>query len=136
MSKKYKPVIAKLDLTFFGFSLIDVILVHPVKKPELYGVAGGVIPRKDYDFLYEAGVKGIYGPGTTISDAEEAIPEEWGNELWESISTLIFSIKGKTTAALLKNFSTLCLNLSFGFDSNLKSSSNSEDLWILYVVWV
>ncbi len=27
---------------------------------------GGVIPRKDYDFLYEAGVKGIYGPGTPI----------------------------------------------------------------------
>jgi methylmalonyl-CoA mutase len=27
---------------------------------------GGVIPRQDYDFLYEAGVKGIYGPGTPI----------------------------------------------------------------------
>jgi methylmalonyl-CoA mutase len=27
---------------------------------------GGVIPRQDYDFLYEAGVKGVYGPGTTI----------------------------------------------------------------------
>jgi methylmalonyl-CoA mutase len=27
---------------------------------------GGVIPRQDYDVLYEAGVKGIYGPGTPI----------------------------------------------------------------------
>ncbi|HEX3139353.1 MAG TPA: methylmalonyl-CoA mutase, partial [Rhizobacter sp.] len=27
---------------------------------------GGVIPRQDYDYLYEAGVKGIYGPGTPI----------------------------------------------------------------------
>jgi methylmalonyl-CoA mutase len=27
---------------------------------------GGVIPRQDYDFLYSAGVKGIYGPGTPI----------------------------------------------------------------------
>jgi methylmalonyl-CoA mutase len=27
---------------------------------------GGVIPRQDYDFLYAAGVKGIYGPGTPI----------------------------------------------------------------------
>ena len=27
---------------------------------------GGVIPRQDYEFLYEAGVKGIYGPGTPI----------------------------------------------------------------------
>ncbi|MCS6765750.1 MAG: methylmalonyl-CoA mutase [Candidatus Protistobacter heckmanni] len=27
---------------------------------------GGVIPQQDYDFLYQAGVKGIYGPGTPI----------------------------------------------------------------------
>jgi methylmalonyl-CoA mutase len=27
---------------------------------------GGVIPRQDYDVLYEAGVKGVYGPGTPI----------------------------------------------------------------------
>ena len=27
---------------------------------------GGVIPQQDYGFLYEAGVKGIYGPGTPI----------------------------------------------------------------------
>ena len=27
---------------------------------------GGVVPRQDYEFLYEAGVKGIYGPGTPI----------------------------------------------------------------------
>ncbi|HET9976632.1 MAG TPA: methylmalonyl-CoA mutase [Burkholderiaceae bacterium] len=27
---------------------------------------GGVIPPQDYDFLYQAGVKGIYGPGTPI----------------------------------------------------------------------
>jgi methylmalonyl-CoA mutase len=27
---------------------------------------GGVIPQQDYAFLYESGVKGIYGPGTPI----------------------------------------------------------------------
>jgi methylmalonyl-CoA mutase len=27
---------------------------------------GGVIPKQDYEFLYSAGVKGIYGPGTPI----------------------------------------------------------------------
>ncbi|GAA4017995.1 methylmalonyl-CoA mutase [Actimicrobium antarcticum] len=27
---------------------------------------GGVIPAQDYDFLYQAGVQGIYGPGTAI----------------------------------------------------------------------
>ncbi len=30
---------------------------------------GGVIPRQDYDMLFEAGVKGIYGPGTPIPDS-------------------------------------------------------------------
>lgn len=29
-------------------------------------VAGGVIPKTDYDFLNKAGVKGIFGPGTVI----------------------------------------------------------------------
>ena len=27
---------------------------------------GGVVPQQDYSFLYDAGVKGIYGPGTPI----------------------------------------------------------------------
>ena len=31
--------------------------------------AGGVIPAQDYDFLYKAGVVGIFGPGTSISKA-------------------------------------------------------------------
>ncbi|KZZ35855.1 methylmalonyl-CoA mutase [Oleiphilus sp. HI0086] len=29
-------------------------------------IAGGVIPKQDYDTLYQAGVKGIFGPGTTV----------------------------------------------------------------------
>jgi methylmalonyl-CoA mutase len=29
-------------------------------------VVGGVIPTQDYDFLREAGVAGIFGPGTRI----------------------------------------------------------------------
>ncbi len=32
-------------------------------------VIGGVIPHKDYDFLKEAGVKAIFGPGTAITSA-------------------------------------------------------------------
>jgi len=30
---------------------------------------GGVVPQQDYAFLYEAGVAGIYGPGTPIPDS-------------------------------------------------------------------
>ena len=30
---------------------------------------GGVVPKQDYAFLYAAGVKGIYGPGTPIPES-------------------------------------------------------------------
>jgi methylmalonyl-CoA mutase len=32
-------------------------------------VVGGVIPKNDYDYLFDAGVFGIYGPGTKLSEA-------------------------------------------------------------------
>jgi methylmalonyl-CoA mutase len=35
---------------------------------------GGVVPRQDYDFLFAAGVKGIYGPGSPIlSSAKDVL---------------------------------------------------------------
>ena len=37
---------------------------------------GGVIPRGDYEFLYEAGVKGIYGPGTPIPVSAKDVLEQ------------------------------------------------------------
>ncbi|WJY18530.1 methylmalonyl-CoA mutase [Alteriqipengyuania flavescens] len=51
---------------------------HKTLIPELIGLlkdagrgdikvlAGGVIPQKDYDFLRDAGVQGIYGPGSNV----------------------------------------------------------------------
>ena len=32
-------------------------------------VCGGVIPQQDYQFLYDAGVAEVFGPGTRIPDA-------------------------------------------------------------------
>jgi methylmalonyl-CoA mutase len=37
---------------------------------------GGVIPQQDYDFLYQAGVKGIYGPGTPIPVSAKDVLEQ------------------------------------------------------------
>ena len=37
---------------------------------------GGVVPRQDYDFLYEAGVKGVYGPGTPIPASAKDVLEQ------------------------------------------------------------
>jgi methylmalonyl-CoA mutase len=39
-------------------------------------VIGGVIPEKDYDYLYKAGVKGIFGPGTPIIKSASKVLEE------------------------------------------------------------
>ncbi len=36
-------------------------------------ICGGVIPQQDYQFLYDAGVKAIFGPGTNIPQAAEDI---------------------------------------------------------------
>jgi methylmalonyl-CoA mutase len=37
---------------------------------------GGVIPKQDYEFLYDAGVKGIYGPGTPIPASAKDVLEQ------------------------------------------------------------
>ena len=36
-------------------------------------ICGGVIPQQDYEFLYNAGVKAIFGPGTNIPEAARKI---------------------------------------------------------------
>lgn len=36
-------------------------------------ICGGVIPQQDYEFLYNAGVKAIFGPGTNIPEAAQDI---------------------------------------------------------------
>ncbi len=38
-------------------------------RPDIMVVAGGVIPAQDYDYLYDAGVVGVFGPGTVIAKA-------------------------------------------------------------------
>ncbi|WP_296680074.1 methylmalonyl-CoA mutase [Novosphingobium sp.] len=35
-------------------------------RPDIKVIAGGVIPPQDYDFLRDAGVQGIYGPGSNV----------------------------------------------------------------------
>ena len=53
-------------------------LIAELKKQgadDIIVVAGGVIPKQDYDYLYEAGVKGIFGPGTKIPLAARDVLE-------------------------------------------------------------
>jgi len=54
-------------------------LIGELKKlgrEDIMVVAGGVIPPKDYDYLYEAGVAGVFGPGTVISKCANEILEK------------------------------------------------------------
>ena len=52
-----------------GHKTLVPALIEELKKQgadDIIVVAGGVIPKQDYDYLWDAGVKGIFGPGTKI----------------------------------------------------------------------
>jgi methylmalonyl-CoA mutase len=52
-----------------GHKTLVPSLIDELKKlgaHDIIVVAGGVIPKQDYDYLWDAGVKGIFGPGTKI----------------------------------------------------------------------
>ncbi len=58
-------------------------LISELKKigrEDIMVIIGGVIPAQDYQFLYDAGVKGIFGPGTVIATAAIEILEALINE--------------------------------------------------------
>lgn len=67
------------DVHFLGISslaaghktLIPALIaeLEKIGMKDVIVIAGGVIPPKDYDFLYQAGVAAIFGPGTSIPDA-------------------------------------------------------------------
>ena len=51
-------------------------LIEELKKigrEDILVIVGGVIPPKDYQFLYDAGAVGVFGPGTVIAVAAQNI---------------------------------------------------------------
>lgn len=54
--------------------LIDEL--KKINRDDIFVVCGGVIPKQDYEFLYDAGVAGIFGPGTVIAKAAIDILEK------------------------------------------------------------
>ena len=42
-------------------------------REDILVIAGGVIPHHDYQFLYDAGVTAIFGPGTSVAKAAKQI---------------------------------------------------------------
>ena len=53
--------------------------LNALGRGDIMVIAGGVIPPDDYDFLYEAGVGNIFGPGTVIPLAAIEIMEKYLN---------------------------------------------------------
>jgi len=50
-----------------------------IGRGDIMVIVGGVIPPADYQYLYDAGVLGVYGPGTNISKAAIDIFEKLEN---------------------------------------------------------
>jgi methylmalonyl-CoA mutase len=44
-------------------------------REDILVIVGGVIPQQDYDYLFESGAIGVFGPGTKISAAAQEILE-------------------------------------------------------------
>ena len=51
--------------------LIDEL--RKLDRDDILVVVGGVIPPQDYEFLYQAGVAGVFGPGTVIPIAAQRV---------------------------------------------------------------
>ncbi|TWO67729.1 methylmalonyl-CoA mutase [Caenimonas sedimenti] len=59
-------------------TLVPAIIAELRKQgaDDIIVFVGGVVPQQDYEFLYEAGVKGIYGPGTPIPASAKDVLEQ------------------------------------------------------------
>jgi methylmalonyl-CoA mutase len=59
-------------------TLVPAIIAELKKQgaDDIIVFVGGVIPQQDYEFLYQAGVKGIYGPGTPIPASAKDVLEQ------------------------------------------------------------
>jgi methylmalonyl-CoA mutase len=56
-------------------------LLKEAGRPDIRVTAGGVIPSQDYDFLRDAGVAGIYGPGTNLVDCAADVLRMLGHNM-------------------------------------------------------
>jgi methylmalonyl-CoA mutase len=62
-----------------GHKTLVPALIEALRKQggnDIVVFVGGVVPRPDHEFLYDAGVKGIYGPGTPIPASAKDVLEQ------------------------------------------------------------
>lgn len=59
-----------------GHKTLIPAVINELKKlgrEDIVVIVGGVIPNRDYEFLYELGVAAVFGPGTVIAQAAQKI---------------------------------------------------------------
>ncbi len=57
-----------------GHKALIPALIKELEKlggEDIMVIAGGIIPPSDYDFLYDAGVKAVFGPGTPVPQSAD-----------------------------------------------------------------
>jgi len=54
--------------------------LRKIGREDILVIAGGVIPQQDYPFLFNAGVAGVFGPGTVIPEAAKNILQKLMSE--------------------------------------------------------
>ena len=62
-----------------GHKTLVPAIIHALREQggdDIVVFVGGVVPRQDYEYLYDAGVKGIYGPGTPIPASAKDVLEQ------------------------------------------------------------
>ena len=81
LSVDEKKLALKNALRYFDPKHHSVLLPEFAEELKNYGredimvIVGGVIPKQDYQYLFDAGAVAVFGPGTKISDAAIKILE-------------------------------------------------------------
>ena len=81
--KKNAHVIGVSSLAAGHKTLIPDLIKELKKRnaDDILVFCGGVIPKKDYQFLYDAGVSEIFGPGSSVIDAAHNVIENTTDHL-------------------------------------------------------
>ena len=81
--KKNAHVIGVSSLAAGHKTLIPDLIKELKKRnaDDILVFCGGVIPKKDYQFLYDAGVSEIFGPGSSVIDAARKVIENTTDHL-------------------------------------------------------
>ena len=80
------PLFTEINRLAAGHKILLPQLLAELKqldREDILVIAGSVIPAQDYQFLFDAGVAGVYGPGTVIATAAlEILAKLGGGNSW------------------------------------------------------